>query len=187
MFIDEVQDIPLFIIKYISYFFRERKFICGDNAQNIQKGVSIKFRDITEKMNDVHEDKFDFIQFTVNFRSQKKILSLANAVITSMELFFPDSIESLKKENSIVDGPFPVVIGQDEPPTTLVKFCIDYMGAVPEKNKPGVFNFGESTVFIVRDEGQKKLIPPELINIEMVTLQEAKGMEYSDVILFNYF
>lgn len=47
---------------------------------------------------------------TVNFRSHNKILTLANSVISAIELFFPLTIDKLIKERSNIDGLKPIVL-----------------------------------------------------------------------------
>jgi superfamily I DNA/RNA helicase len=50
------------------------------------------------------------LQLTVNFRSHNQILTLANSVISAIELFFPLTIDKLIKERSDIDGLKPIVL-----------------------------------------------------------------------------
>jgi superfamily I DNA/RNA helicase len=50
------------------------------------------------------------LQLTTNFRSHNKILNLANSLIGAIELFFPMTIDKLKKENSPIDGLKPIIL-----------------------------------------------------------------------------
>lgn len=47
--------------------------------------------------------------------------------------------------------------------------------------------FGCDQVIIVRDQESKKRIPPILQHALCLTIYEAKGLEFNDVILFNFF
>ena len=47
---------------------------------------------------------------TVNFRSHNKILTLANSIISAIELYFPMTIDKLIKEKSTIDGLKPIVL-----------------------------------------------------------------------------
>lgn len=49
-------------------------------------------------------------QLTVNFRSHNQILEVANSLVTLVELFFPKTIDRLKKERSNIKGPKPMII-----------------------------------------------------------------------------
>ena len=48
-------------------------------------------------------------------------------------------------------------------------------------------NFGASQVVIVRDQDQKKNLPEFMKNMLCLTVYECKGLEFDDVILFNFF
>lgn len=50
------------------------------------------------------------LQLTTNFRSHNKILNLANSIISAVELFFPMTIDKLRKEQSPVDGLKPIIL-----------------------------------------------------------------------------
>jgi superfamily I DNA/RNA helicase len=54
-------------------------------------------------------------QLTVNFRSHNKILELANSIISVIEVFFPKTIDKLKKERSNLDGPKPIILANNNP------------------------------------------------------------------------
>jgi DNA helicase IV len=47
--------------------------------------------------------------------------------------------------------------------------------------------FGCSQVIIVREQESKSKIPEFLSNMLCLTVYEAKGLEFDDVILFNFF
>lgn len=51
-------------------------------------------------------------------------------------------------------------------------------------NKP---QFGCNQVVIVRDQSQKETVPTYLKSMLCLTVYEAKGLEFDDVILFNFF
>ena len=50
------------------------------------------------------------LQLTKNFRSHRRILDIANSVVSLLELLFPKTIDKLMKENSDEDGPKPIFI-----------------------------------------------------------------------------
>ena len=46
----------------------------------------------------------------MNFRSHNRILTLANSIISAIELFFPLTIDKLIKERSTIDGLKPIIL-----------------------------------------------------------------------------
>lgn len=50
-----------------------------------------------------------------------------------------------------------------------------------------VAQFGCSQVVIVRTQDQKKRLPSVLNNLLCLTVYESKGLEFNDVILYNFF
>lgn len=73
-------------------------YFAGDTAQTIAKGVGFRFCDLKQMLNMNEYDAPKVLQLTVNFRSHNKILNLANSVISAIELFFPMTIDKLRKE-----------------------------------------------------------------------------------------
>ena len=48
-------------------------------------------------------------------------------------------------------------------------------------------HFGASQVIIVRDQDAKQTLPEFMSNMLCLTVYECKGLEFDDVILFNFF
>lgn len=59
----------------------------------------------------------------------------------------------------------------------------------PENNgiKKSPLQFGCDQVIIVRDQQSKEKVPNMLQHALCLTIYEAKGLEFNDVILFNFF
>jgi superfamily I DNA/RNA helicase len=56
MMVDEIQDLPFSISFLISYISHSSFFFCGDNAQNIAKGISYKFADLMKLFDSALQD-----------------------------------------------------------------------------------------------------------------------------------
>lgn len=122
-------------------------------------------------------------QLTVNFRSHNKILQLSNSVISVIEGLFPDSIDVLKKERSNIDGMKPIVIAEND-----LGFLFDLLsGQTADSSEQVPLEFGCNQVIIVKDDDSKKRLPLLLQHAICLTIYEAKGLEFDDVILFDFF
>ena len=186
LFLDEIQDIPLHILSYMRRFGTKYFYFSGDNAQNITKGVSFKFKELAETYNSYKRASLstEFHPLTINFRSHQKILDLGNNLVNHLRMFFPAQIEFLPPEESTTDGPKPIIIPLGEKPENLISFMKKNMGVTGEGSD---LTFKSGQVFITRDYTSKQKILEAYKSAIAFTILEAKGMEFDDVILYNYF
>jgi len=111
LMVDEVQDLTPNIILLMVKLVSSNVFFCGDTAQTIAKGVNFRFYDLKRifaQQNDLTIP--NVVQLTKNFRTHGRVLDLANSLVALIELFFPTSIDRLKREMSDQEGPKPIVI-----------------------------------------------------------------------------
>ncbi|KAL4461532.1 hypothetical protein ABPG74_016156 [Tetrahymena malaccensis] len=202
--VDEVQDLPMNVLFLLKKMTTNGIFYSGDTAQTIAQGVGFRYGSLkslfdNKNLNQYYTDSKSLTdnvtiqQLTVNFRSHNKILYLANSVIDLLEFFFPETIDRLKKEKSRIDGPKPIILGESDPD---LLFCI-LTGDTTFKSERHSSNqgamgrnpieFGCSQVVIVRNQDSKKHLPPMLAHALCLTIYEAKGLEFDDVILYNFF
>jgi len=197
--IDEVQDLSHATILLLTKITEQSIFFAGDTAQTIAKGVGVRFSDLSTVFKHAPEKEQMWKrpvvhQLTVNFRSHGKILDIANSVVSLMETYFPKTIDKLKKEKSEVDGPKPIIL---EDVNMDVLFAVLFgtetfkshrhsqnQGSALEK--PPI-EFGCNQAIIVRDQESKNKLPPLLKHALCLTVYEAKGLEFDDVILYNFF
>ena len=201
MMVDEVQDLPHAMLLLLSQITEQGLFFSGDTAQNIAKGVGFRFCDLSHVF-----DKNNFPNhtigkpivrhLTINFRSHSRILDLANSLVSILELCFPKTIDRLKKEKSNLDGPKPMLLDAND--AELLFFVLlgeaDYKRQKMKElgqdtgliSRPPV-EFGCNQVILVRDQKSKEKIPSILQHALCLTIYEAKGLEFDDVILFNFF
>ncbi|GBB97473.1 hypothetical protein RclHR1_00030030 [Rhizophagus clarus] len=188
VYIDECQDNNIVDLALILRIFDRVNsiFLAGDIAQCIAKGSSFRFQDLralmyqweltriqTKHHSIVKPKQFDL---NINYRSHDGILQLAASVIDLIKHFFPDSIDhDLSRERAEVSGPIPIFDGE---------FQEDVFSVFKKRQ----ISFGHSQVIIVRDDKTKlrlkKLIGRGAI---VMTVFDAKGMEFNDVLLYNFF
>ena len=192
--IDEVQDLPHAILYLLSKTATYGLFYSGDTAQTIAKGVGFRFCDLKSLFNPRSMGgslnlKAPIIKhLTVNFRSHNNILQLANSVVSAIEILFPKTIDRMRKEVSDLDGPRPMIISPGDEELLFYMLCGDETGDGQEGGlKKPALEFGCDQVIIVRDQESKARVPPMLQHALCLTVYEAKGLEFNDVILFNFF
>jgi len=187
LMIDEVQDLTPATLELLIRLTRNKVFFAGDTAQTIAKGVGARFSDLQDLFKQLN---INVIQLTTNYRSHGKILALANSVVNIIETLFPFSIDKLKKEESETDGLRPILLTGLKP-HELKRFFLGAMKDSESQHPQGFTGnrpqFGCSQVLIVRDQDMKDQVPEFLANMLCLTVYEAKGLEFDDVFLYNFF
>jgi len=185
MFVDEIQDIPVHILDYLSSITNRKFLFTGDNAQNITRGTNLSFSKLAEQYS-AGGTTTRFIPLSLNYRSHQQILDLANNMVFHLKLYFANQVEFLPPESSKSSGPFPVVFPLGSTVSDLSEFMGRILGGA-EGGKSGEYKSMPSQAIIVRDEESKEKALAAFPNGLILTILEAKGMEFEDVILFNYF
>jgi hypothetical protein len=219
--IDEVQDLSFNSINVLTNMCLNNFMICGDNAQNIEKGINFKFKDLRNFLMQIIKNRspdiVNYGEFTtqeyaltqlshyhlgLNFRSSKEILDLANLIVCLMETYFGNEIDSFPKEKGFFSSPKPVILDMGLDISFLVDFLELYLKMEVGVSQESVMDesmdnsaaligkrikTGNDFCVIVRDEAAKGHIPEELKNCIILTLQESKGLEFENVLLFNHF
>ncbi|GBC01012.1 hypothetical protein RclHR1_04030007 [Rhizophagus clarus] len=197
VYIDECQDNQIIDFALILKLFNhaDNVFMAGDIAQCIARGSSFRFQDLRALMhqweldrNHIDHNKQNTIkkfELNVNYRSHNGILKLAASVIELLGDLFPDSIDHLSPERGVVDGPQPFIFKGFQADT----FFSDVFSGSEQVSS--LIEFGASQVIIVRDDASRqrlKELNKHIGNIGLVlTVFEAKGMEFNDVLLYNFF
>jgi hypothetical protein len=118
-------------------------------------------------------------------------LNLANSLISAIEIFFPQTIDKLIKERSDIDGLKPIVLDS----SLLENLFYILLGKQKSSDPSSLLNggaggpaeFGCDQVIIVRDQESKKKVPQVLQHALCLSVYECKGLEFEDVILYNFF
>ncbi|KAL8483086.1 hypothetical protein ACS0TY_025947 [Phlomoides rotata] len=202
VYIDEVQDLSMkqiSLFRYICKNVDEGFVFSGDTAQTIARGIDFRFEDIRSlfynefliksRNCDVsgRRDKgliSDMFTLSQNFRTHTGVLKLAQSVIDLICYYFPLSIDLLPPETSLVNGESPVVLepGSDE------NLIISIFGHSIDGGAKWV-GFGADQVILVRDDTVKKEISSYIGHYKapILTIVECKGLEFQDVLLYNFF
>ncbi|XP_012837482.1 PREDICTED: uncharacterized protein LOC105958028 [Erythranthe guttata] len=204
VYIDEVQDLTMrqiSLFRFICKNVDEGYVFCGDTAQTIARGIDFRFEDIRSlfyneffmkssricepsasgrREKGVISDTFCLSQ---NFRTHTGVLRLAQSVIDLICHFFPQSIDALAPETSLIYGESPVVLepGSDE---NLIMSIFGHSGHDGGK----WVGFGADQVILVRDDSARNEIFNYIGKQALVlTIVECKGLEFQDVLLYNFF
>jgi hypothetical protein len=155
----------------------EGYFFAGDIAQTIVSGVEFRF----DGLKDLFFEEFQFRgrpgeipgvhTLTRNFRTHNGVLKISNIIVKLITHFFPHTIDKQRDEVSFVVGPKPVFLSDTEDVITKM---------LTEGNRFGVV--------LVRDKETKdKLCELCGQNAAALTVEEVKGMEFDDCIVYNFF
>ncbi|KAK6146301.1 hypothetical protein DH2020_020170 [Rehmannia glutinosa] len=201
VYIDEVQDLTMrqiSLFRYICKNVDEGFVFSGDTAQTIARGIDFRFEDIRSLFYNEFFMKSidcefrgrrekglisDIFCLSQNFRTHTGVLRLAQSVIDVICHFFPQSIDLLPPETSLIYGESPVVLepGSDE---NLIMTIFGHSA-----NAGGKWvGFGADQVILVRDDSAREEISNYIGHQALVlTIVECKGLEFQDVLLYNFF
>ncbi|XP_061342415.1 uncharacterized protein LOC133288626 [Gastrolobium bilobum] len=201
VYIDEVQDLTMSqiaLFKYVCQNVEEGFVFCGDTAQTIARGVDFRFQDIKslfykkfvlESKRNTHSqgkekgEISDIFLLNQNFRTHTEVLKLSQSIIELLFRFFPHSIDLLKPETSLIYGEGPVVLECGNRKNAIATI-FGSSGDVGGK----IVGFGAEQVILVRDDFARKEILDYIGKQALVlTVSECKGLEFQDVLLYNFF
>ncbi|KAD2804463.1 hypothetical protein E3N88_37840 [Mikania micrantha] len=196
IFIDEVQDLSMrqiSLFKYICQNVYEGFVFAGDTAQTIARGIDFRFQDIrslfykeflTSKTVGKQEKGLisKIFQLKQNFRTHAGVLDLAQSVIDILYRYFSHSIDILEPETSLIYGEAPIFLESDNEENAIVTI----FGR--SGSDSGLVGFGAEQVILVRDDSAKTEICEYIGKQALVlTILECKGLEFQDVLLYNFF
>lgn len=182
VFVDEVQDLNEASLQLFFLICKNPKgfFMCGDTAQTIERGSSFRFCDLRTLFLNNLDMGVEILQLSNSFRSTNQILVLAHSVIELIENFFPVTIDKLRPDNGQLQGPIPLAMPTDKKDDLLLAF----LGSEGSGN---AIEFGAQQVIVVRDDKSKEKLPDALKSNLVMTVLEVKGLEFDDVLLYNFF
>ena len=192
-YIDEVQDFTeaeLYLLLSCSQC-PNGNFLCGDSAQSIMRGVSFRFTDVRSLFYELNMNSKASIPgkpcyLTINYRAHAGILKVSDSVIELMRHFFKESFDAIPEMCQIqtccavnIQKPFIVYYNDPE----QLQYILS-----GHQNQERKIEFGAHQAIIVPSEEVKKKLPKFLLQGAIVlTVFEAKGLEFNDVLLFNFF
>ncbi|XP_042981754.1 uncharacterized protein LOC122311308 isoform X2 [Carya illinoinensis] len=201
VYIDEVQDLTLSqiaLFKYICKNVEEGFVFSGDTAQTIARGIDFRFQDIRSLFykkfllelkssgRNKREEKgimSDSFHLSQNFRTHDGVLKLSHSVIELLYHFFPQSIDVLEPENSLVYGEAPILLESGSNENAIITIFGNN-----GNSEASIVGFGAEQVILVRDDFAQKEVSKYVGKQALVlTIVECKGLEFQDVLLYNFF
>ncbi|KAH9172884.1 hypothetical protein EDB89DRAFT_2229130 [Lactarius sanguifluus] len=190
VYVDEVQDLLLIDARLIVSLCRNPDgFLwAGDTAQTISIGSTFSFKQLgafvyryqrsIQLVRGVPSHPKGF-QLLVNYRSHAGIVECSNAIIQLLQRF-PGAIDILQPEAGTASKAMPVFFHSDCLPSRERDFFLLSTG------QPCML--GSEQCIIVRDEATRQRVKEDVGHVGIIlTLLNSKGLEYDDVILYNFF
>ena len=195
IFIDEIQDQRCIDIEMLLSFIRDGRgfHFAGDTAQAISQESTFRFSDVKDiffqhfsaASNSMKQKEIacpEMFTLSKNYRSHQGILGLASLVMRLIWQGFPDTVDKLEPEIGSLHGPRPVLfVGIDYDTLCSSDISRNSLSTVTS-------HLGADQVILVRDARSKDQLQKQIGHDALVfTILESKGMEFDDVILWNFF
>ncbi|KAJ3126030.1 hypothetical protein HK100_010485 [Physocladia obscura] len=193
VYLDEVQDLTMAQIMPLVLLCLDPShglMFAGDTAQVIHRGSVFRFEDLSSMIYNILVPSKTvsatpkIFHLTKNYRSHDGILSVAASVLDLLSKHFPDSIDVLPREQGAISGPQPVIVLHNNSVNN------DILSFLSGGNVDGeLIEFGAGQVILVRTLDKVSEVKSLLKqNFALVmTVEQAKGMEFRDVVLYNLF
>ncbi|TFY54263.1 hypothetical protein EVJ58_g8968 [Rhodofomes roseus] len=192
-YVDEAQDnllIDALVLRSMCRNADTGLFWAGDTAQTISIGSAFRFNDLKaflyriELSNDSCANSGSqprTFQLAINYRSHAGIVNCAHSIIELITMFWPYSIDHLAPERGVIEGGKPVFLSRwDEDAVRYEQFLFG--------DSSGHLEFGAQQCILVRDDAARQRLRAQVGDIGLIlTIYECKGLEYNDVLLYNFF
>ncbi|TDL19417.1 hypothetical protein BD410DRAFT_842137 [Rickenella mellea] len=206
LYVDEVQDnllIDTLLLRSVCNN-PHGLFWAGDTAQTISAGSLFRFQDLKHYMYTVEASQHGSnvqpttFHLTTNYRSHGGIINCADAIVELLYKFWPYSVDRLRKEVGIVDGVKPVFFsGWEYNSMDLQHFLFGERENTIEFGTRQCWYFRTTHHFLslmfirgilVRDDEARTQLETHVgTNGIIFTLYESKGLEFDDVLLYDFF
>ena len=193
LYVDETQDFTQAELMLLIRCCRDPNgvFLTGDTAQSVMRGISFRFEDLRSLFFYLNKSYKvvggqaevlvpQIMPLIYNYRSHSGILNLASSVVSLLQEYFPESFDKLAKDQGQLDGPKPVLLGS----CSQMDLAILLRG---NKRKTTTIEFGAHQVILVASSEARERLPEELSHALVLTIYEAKGLEFDDVLIYNFF
>ena len=202
VYVDEVQDFTQAELRLFLACCADPNavFLTGDTCQTIARGVGFRFDDITTMFFHLREAQAarrkaegrtlaegDCVQvpevnkLSTNYRTHNGILGAASELVSLLLALFPASVDALAKDRGHFDGPrcaAPLALDARRPRDPARRLrpvaLSDRVWRPPGGARP-----------LAGVEGER--LPAAFANALVLTIFEAKGLEFDDVFIFDFF
>eukprot|EP01018_Ginkgo_biloba_P036068 Gb_27269 [translate_table: standard] len=214
IYIDEVQDLTMAqiaLLKHVCNNIHEGFVFAGDTAQTIARGIDFRFENVrslfyTEFLAGEESDCMspanksetkacsqkgksktetsvpDLFHLSQNFRAHTGIIKLAQSVVELL-YFFPFAVDKFSPETSLVYGEAPIYLEMEKDESLITTIFGHGENFGSDK-----YEFGAEQAILVRDELTKSQVLSQVGKQGLVlTILECKGLEFQDVLLYNFF
>ncbi|KAI0353177.1 hypothetical protein OH77DRAFT_1497420 [Trametes cingulata] len=192
LYIDEAQDNLLadtHVLRALCPNLAHGMFWAGDTAQTIAAGSAFRFSELKAFLHQATQASAipgtrplpspAMFELTVNYRSHAGIVSCAAAIVELITHFWPNSVDPLPQEKGMTVGPKPTFFC-NQTTTGCYQFLQDDSGSTAE--------FGARQCILVRNEATRDRLRSQIGAVGIIlTIQESKGLEFDDVLLYNPF
>ena len=193
-YVDETQDFTQAELTLLICCSRDPNglFFTGDTAQSIMRGIAFRFNDL-KSLFFYSQQSFQALgfhtgvqvpnrlyQLTHNYRSHAGILRLATSIVDLLLFYFPESFDRLEKDQGLFEGPKPVLLES----CSFGDLAMILRG---NRRQSSRIEFGAHQVILVSSEETRTRMPDELKQGLILTIYESKGLEFDDVLIYNFF
>ena len=182
MYVDGIQDFTLGELAILIGCCKDPNsiFFTGDTGQNREfqlHNVQTFFHQLHQSIPGVKIPSKLF-ELTVNYQSYCGVLKLAGSIGDLIKE--QDSTECLPANNGLLQGPTPIFLYSCKEDDLLLALSANG----PELS---MIDFGAHQVVLMQSKAAKEKLPQFLKNAIVLTISEAKGMQFDDVLIYNFF
>ena len=190
LYVDECQDFTQSFLTLLSTLVKDvnKCTFAGDRTQSINRGVNFDFNALgaklyhTSKKGNVQATgtKAQITQLTQNYRCTNGILGVSNLTQqTLLQGFFPRLVDSAEPEQSHFGGSKPEIVED-----------VQWQEVIPiiQADNPES-DFGAATGILVRNSQARDALleaVPAMREALVLTILEAKGLEFNTVVIVNF-
>lgn len=195
IYVDEVQDQRSVDLELLLKLIKDGRYFhaAGDTAQAISQESTFRFEDLKAMIynrftDNTHtgqkgQERPRVFQLGLNYRSHHGIVKFGSMVMDLLWRTFPQTVDKLVPEEGLLCGPTPIMFIGCERDVLMKATLAGSKEAPADKAK-----FGAEQVILVRDEESKACLRSSVGDIALVlTILQSKGMEFDDVVLFDFF
>ena len=180
-------------------------FAAGDTAQAIVAGVSFRFSEIKGLLHEcsvsppaarllrapLRSETPDLCPLAVNYRSHSGLLRVAAAIVSVMYELYPRSVDALSPDRGVFAGPLPTLLLSPDWDELLARMQVPRRGGGKSGGDAAAIALGAHQAILVRDDATRAALratPAFAAAADRIfTTEEAKGREWMDVCLVNFF